>query len=645
MLGFVGILRDGTGLTELDLNRLAAECQHGADVDTTREVLHLANRGAMVCVYPKNRGRPIVTCPNTGVTLVGKGRVAPFRGSNGSSRWGIEGALSGILENFLQQGPSALLSVSGVYALAAWDPRSAELYLATDPLGLQKLCLAFSSGGAFFGTEYGLLARLGTLPQKLDSRAVSELITIGYPLEQRTLTQDVELAPPGLLLNLQSSGYSVMAVQPLSKERWFDASLEECGDRLGSVISEVLAQYASALDDDVYVAISGGLDSRTLLGFAAQHGTSRLFSGSYGHAHTLDVRIGHRVAKAAGIPHRSISLSGRYFSEGASRGVVQTEGEISAHSFHGLAFREMMPLGGHLWTGFLGDALSGGHLDDTRHMRSDAERRDAVVRNRYLNQVRTETLRDLVNPVWQPQFIDEPRETLCGLLAAPADTFEDSVILFDLLQRQRRWIGQYMTWLGEAYEVSTPFCDPRIVSAFRALPPKFLYGQVAYRHMIARFLPKLAAITHDKTGRPIRYASTWEERLWAARDGVAWFTGGVGNRLSRTRLGKPAVNMLRAWSRDIGRVASKLSGGWVGSHNRHAYVHYERLPRRFPDLFRTLFSQDELLEPYFLPDRVRTLLEEHIAGRRDETMALLNLWTLCSWRKHQMNPNADRRID
>jgi hypothetical protein len=86
----------------------------------------------------------------------------------------------------------------------------------------------------------------------------------------------------------------------------------------------------------------------------------------------------------------------------------------------------------------------------------------------------------------------------------------------------------------------------------------------------------------------------------------------------------------QAWGQGLARV----SGGWMGTHDRGMYAHYDLVLRKDPDFFCNELQSSELLEPYFDPIGVKRLLQAHLEGKTNAAITLFNLWTYARWRHY-----------
>lgn len=112
------------------------------------------------------------------------------------------------------------------------------------------------------------------------------------------------------------------------------------------------------------VPISGGLDSRLILGLLRRRLTSsEIVAATVGTPGTWDFEIGRRVATTCSVPHHAIDLRGmKWDAESLSEhvgGRIERAGDL----FEARLFHKLYRLGsGTYWIGLLGDNLAGSHV-------------------------------------------------------------------------------------------------------------------------------------------------------------------------------------------------------------------------------------------------------------------------------------------
>ena len=127
--------------------------------------------------------------------------------------------------------------------------------------------------------------------------------------------------------------------------------------------------------DSFYIPLSGGLDSRLLLGILAKYTSAEIYSRTYGDIRSLDVKNGTRVAQKLNIRHEIISKTDEEALSEFEQTVLESAGELNGVHGHDLAGREMFENGP--WrariSGFIGDLLArGANLEDSIESKDEA---------------------------------------------------------------------------------------------------------------------------------------------------------------------------------------------------------------------------------------------------------------------------------
>ena len=101
-----------------------------------------------------------------------------------------------IVHLYEQYGPECVGRLNGQFALAIWDERRGELFLARDRVGICPLYYARRGGGLLFASEIKALLAHGAVSAELDPVAIDQVFTYWSPLSPRTAFRDVRTLPP-----------------------------------------------------------------------------------------------------------------------------------------------------------------------------------------------------------------------------------------------------------------------------------------------------------------------------------------------------------------------------------------------------------------------------------------------------------------
>jgi asparagine synthase (glutamine-hydrolysing) len=168
-----------------------------------------------------------------------------------------------ILHLYEEEGPNCLTKLNGQFALAIWDSREKELFLARDRVGIRPLYYTILSDTLIFASEIKSIFMNKDVTRKIDPVAMDQVFTFWSTLSPRTLFKDVYELPPGHYL--KTSGGNV------TFNKYWDIPLYPSCEQLDLAPDEIVLQIRELLQDAVRIRLradvpvgcylSGGLDS------------------------------------------------------------------------------------------------------------------------------------------------------------------------------------------------------------------------------------------------------------------------------------------------------------------------------------------------------------------------------------------------
>jgi asparagine synthetase B (glutamine-hydrolysing) len=509
-----------------------------------------------------------------------------------------------LLDRVGERGPEGLADLNGIVAACLWEEESATATLVNDRLGLGRLYYRLEGKRLKFASRARALAE----SPAVDPRALGQLLQVGYPLEDRTLSPGVRLLPPASIATWRAGELLIRRVWEPPPPAVADAEADpgQTADALGTAISHAVERV---LDHRLPVALplSGGLDSRTLLGLT--RGRAIVNTVSYGHGHSWDLRFGAQLARRARSRHYEILLGRDYMARFGARGVHLTDGEAPLHAFHILCLNPVLAQQPSLiLSGFLGDALTGAHL--------------AWVRPEDLDQPPAVAARALYDRHYRVGFTDEELERLLRrplLKEAQGAAYEAFLATYrrgegaygsadrvDLELRQRRFIAYQLAILGAAGLARAPFADHEVIDVALRLPLSQRRGQAAYIRFITQNFPDLARVPHTVTGIPL----AGPRPLLALRRWGEW------------------------WRR---RGLKRLTFGHYWPHDYRQYAHLDEWIRQGArDFYAELIEDRVLLGDLLDLEQIADLFKAHLEGKIDAHGRLSAVATLALWRRQMM---------
>jgi asparagine synthase (glutamine-hydrolysing) len=182
-----------------------------------------------------------------------------------------------ILHLYEELGPECLHKLNGQFAIAIWDTRKRELFLARDRLGIRPLfyTLLPHSQGLVFGSEIKTLLLDPRVQARLDPQALAQAFTFWAPLAPRSCFQGMLELPPGHYMRLRAD------VRRPAPVRYWSLVFPEAGAERHVSAGQAAQQLQDLLSDatrlrlraDVQVGsyLSGGIDSTFIAALIRQH--------------------------------------------------------------------------------------------------------------------------------------------------------------------------------------------------------------------------------------------------------------------------------------------------------------------------------------------------------------------------------------
>ncbi len=566
--------------------------------------------------------------------LAVQGQIAPSAMAQQSNRSGIKATAKDLADLYLKGGAEEIARLNGRFAIVIWDELKRDLILITDYFGMRRLCWTRTADAFLFGTEYKSFLDFQCVNTDLDDQAVAEFITIGYPLQDRTLLSNIKVVPANTVLQVKEKSQQPSSSDLCFPEPTGGKSLDRYADHLGEVLDEVISEYASVLEGPLLIPLSGWLDARTILGFAMRSGVDDILTCTFGHRHCYDVRFAQSMAKVIGVEHRYIYLPYDYIDKYATHEIHLTEGEIGARYFYYSMLKSELPAGLTLWSGHLGDVLSGGHVKSQYDLIENEQERfeklyNQMYHGRWGNRrlwTRNDLIPEVVASNYQGLFADGTKKTVRDLIRKQQGaTYFRKALNTEMAQRPRRFSVFQLDSLSRTFDVVAPFVDYRVLEAFFSIPDEYLFEAKAYRRMIARFLPGLASVPDVASLMPVnrfRKKSDLKNTLVA------------GRKMTERVIPSPLRWRVDRTLNEADRLLAVLSGGWLGNHNRREYTHPDVAIRKHPRLFYEMLGDKNYLEPYFSQSAVRKVLDLHVSGEINADPALYNLLTFATWKKY-----------
>jgi asparagine synthase (glutamine-hydrolysing) len=237
------------------------------------------------------------------------------------------------LQAFLEWDTGCFERLRGMFAVAVWSNSKQRLVLARDRIGIKPLYIAERGEDLFFASELKAILVHPEIERGLSLEGLDCYLSMNYVPSPWTLVEGIEKLPPGHWLEWRDGRTSKHAYWRIPDITPIPKSLEDAKAELDYLLDHAVREHLMS-DVPLGVWLSGGVDSSTVLHYAAQASSSRLrtFSISFnGHSFDESPYI-RQVVDHYGTDHEQLNLSPDDDLEGAIEDIAYYSDEPSADS-------------------------------------------------------------------------------------------------------------------------------------------------------------------------------------------------------------------------------------------------------------------------------------------------------------------------
>jgi asparagine synthase (glutamine-hydrolysing) len=450
-----------------------------------------------------------------------------------------------LLAAFLEWDTQCFSRLRGMFAVALWTESRKRLVLARDRMGIKPLYYYRSEDDVYFGSELKAILAHSNVPRVLDLEALGCYLSLNYVPGAQTLIEGIRKVPPGRFLEWRHGEVHVEAWWTIPAQTPRHISIGAAKEELDWLLRDSIREHMVA-DVPLGIWASGGLDSSTILHYAATESSARLktFSVSFAGRSFDESRYFREIASAYGTDHYEFDLSPDRDLAGAIEDFAFYSDEPSADAgalpvwYLSRLSREHVTVA---LSGEGADELFGGYLTyqadraarPLRLIPASARRLLLAAADRYLP-VSDEKISleyklkrwiegsclhpDEAHFFWNGAFSIEQRKRICPALNGtslralvemlPVD-LRDSIVNRYLLVDQSYYLPDDILYktdrmsMAHSLEVRPPFLDHRIVEFAASLPSEFKIRGFRQKFILKELmrgrLPQ-AVIDRKKTG-------------------------------------------------------------------------------------------------------------------------------------------------
>jgi asparagine synthase (glutamine-hydrolysing) len=238
-----------------------------------------------------------------------------------------------VLQAFLEWDTDCFERLRGMFAAAIWTNSQQRLVLARDRIGIKPLYISEQGEDLFFASELKGILVHPEIERRLSLEGLDCYLSMNYVPCPWTLVDGIEKLPPGHWLEWRDGRIKKHAYWRIPDIKPAPKSFEDAKAELDYLLDQSVREHLMS-DVPLGVWLSGGVDSSTVLHYAAQASASKLrtFSISFnGHSFDESHYI-QEVVKHYGTDHEQLNLSPKEDLEGAIEEIAYYSDEPSADS-------------------------------------------------------------------------------------------------------------------------------------------------------------------------------------------------------------------------------------------------------------------------------------------------------------------------
>jgi len=189
-----------------------------------------------------------------------------------------------VVHLYEQRGAGCVEAMRGMFALAVWDERRGQLFLARDRLGKKPLYYTRHEGRFIFASECKALVQVAGMPRTADRQAVLHYLLLGYVPGPRSAFAGIRQLPAAHVLTVEAGKGETAAPKrywSLPTEEGYAGTRAQAAEEVRATLEEAV-RLRLVSDVPLGAFLSGGLDSTIVVGLMRQAGQSPIRTCSIG---------------------------------------------------------------------------------------------------------------------------------------------------------------------------------------------------------------------------------------------------------------------------------------------------------------------------------------------------------------------------
>lgn len=244
-----------------------------------------------------------------------------------------------IVHLYEEEGIDCVKKLRGMFAIAIYDTRKRELYLARDYFGIKPLYYAHTGQGVVFGSEVKSILASGWINSEVSAQALWNFFTFQYVPDPDTMFQGVHKVPPGHYLVWNDEKLSVRPYWKVEFRPDDSKSLSYFAEGITERLRESVQAHLTG-DVPRGAFLSSGIDSTAIVSLMREQESVQTFSiGFEGAPEELnELTLARETARYLGTDHHNVWIDAKRYQDELPRLVYYQEDPVADASAMALYF-------------------------------------------------------------------------------------------------------------------------------------------------------------------------------------------------------------------------------------------------------------------------------------------------------------------
>lgn len=522
-----------------------------------------------------------------------------------------------IVHCYEEYGPDCLNLLNGQFAIALWNTRTRELFLARDRIGIRPLHYMVHDRLLLFASEIKSLFAAQRTPREIDLVALHQVFTFWTTLPGRTVFKGINELQPGHFLRVSRGNIDVKPfwdVPFYPPSEYTNLHPQEITERIRELLLDAVRIRLRA-DVPVGAYLSGGLDSSGITSLVVNNFNNQIstYGIAFEEADFDEAQHQRKMAQFLNLNHHEIRVTNEDISTWFPEVIWHCEKPILRTApvplflLSRLVHQDGLKV---VLTGEGADEMFGGYNIF----------REALVRKYWSHHPDSPVPKNLIGHLY-PYIFKNPllQKTLYAFFEQGID--QPDHLLFSHLLRWKN-TGKICTFFSDSYAASIGSCNS-LAEIERLLPPSYQKWQILPRAQYLESKIFLSNYLLSSQGDRVAMANSLEIRLPFLDYRVMEFMGHVSPRWKIHGLNEKYI---------LKKAFSNILPDAIANRPKHPYrapIQQSLLSNKYSLYAQEMLSEKTLTDSgIFNPSKVAMLIKKLQSGRgfgETDGMALVGI--------------------